>query len=133
VLVLVLLLAVLAGVSTWHMGWLATVPAPPPTFPTPSPSPGFQSAWTTEQEWLVDRITRDVREMAAFAATRTVPAAESDSLEALNQRPAGFLLEHSGGEPHVAVLGWGLWADRFQRNLVYSVTVDRIHTIWSVR
>jgi len=80
-LMLVLLLAVLAGVSAWQMGWLATTPAPPPTRPTPTPLPRFQSAWATEQDWLVDRITRDIRAMAGFATTRTLPPADAPAVK----------------------------------------------------
>ena len=72
VLVLVLLLAVLAGVGAWQVGWLATTPAPQPVPPKPPGPPRFQSAWATEEEWLVDRITRHVRELAVFAASGAV-------------------------------------------------------------
>ena len=69
VLVLVLLLAVLAGVGAWQVGWLATTPAPQPVPPKPPGPPRFQAAWATEEEWLVDRVTRHVRELAVFAAS----------------------------------------------------------------
>ena len=72
VLVLVLLLAVLAGVGAWQVGWLSTTPAPQPVPPRPSGPPRFEAAWATEEEWLVDRITRHVRELAAFAASGAV-------------------------------------------------------------
>jgi len=77
VLGLTLLCVVLVAVLAWRMGWLATTPAPAAVAPTPTPPPRFQSAWATEQEWLVDRISRDVGEMAAFAAMRTVAAAQA--------------------------------------------------------
>lgn len=70
VLVLALLCVVFAAVGVWRMGWMATTPAPTPAAPTPTPPPRFESAWATEQEWLVDRITRDVVEMAAFAVAK---------------------------------------------------------------
>lgn len=77
VLVLALLCVVLAAVGVWRMGWLAAPPAPTPVAPTPTPPPRFQSAWATEQEWLVDRITRDVVEMAAFAVAQAPPPADA--------------------------------------------------------
>jgi hypothetical protein len=48
-------------------------PAPPRAASQPTPPPRFESEWTTEQEWLVDCITRDIREMAAYAATGSLP------------------------------------------------------------
>jgi hypothetical protein len=85
VLVLVLLLVVLAGVGAWQMGWLATTPAPQPLLPKPSGPPRFEAAWATEEEWLVDRITRHVRELAAFAASGALvdPGAPPVKAEAL--------------------------------------------------
>jgi hypothetical protein len=79
VLVLALLFVVLAAVGAWRMGWLATAPIPAPATvtPRPTPAPRFQSAWATEQEWLVDRIARDVVEMAAFAASQPPPPPEA--------------------------------------------------------
>jgi len=68
---------VVAAAGAWHLGWLATTPAPPPVQPTPTPLPRFQSEWATEQNWLTDRITRDIREMAAFAAARTLASGEA--------------------------------------------------------
>jgi tetratricopeptide (TPR) repeat protein len=67
------------------MGWLATTPAPQPLPPRPPGPPRFQAAWATEEEWLVDRITRHVRELAAFAASRSLvdPGAPAVKPEAL--------------------------------------------------
>jgi tetratricopeptide (TPR) repeat protein len=79
--VLALLLTILAAVGAWRMGWLATVPAPVAGAPRPSPPPRFQSAWATEQEWLVDRITRDIREMGALAAGRPLPPADAPAVK----------------------------------------------------
>jgi tetratricopeptide (TPR) repeat protein len=76
VLVLALMCAVLGAVWAWQLGWLETAPAPPSVAPraaVPAPPP-FESAWATEQEWLVDSITRDIREMAHYASTRSFPA-----------------------------------------------------------
>lgn len=76
VLVLVLSCAVLAAVGAWQLGWLETAPPPPPVAPrvaAPTPPP-FESPWATEQAWLVDSITRDIREMAHYASTRSLPA-----------------------------------------------------------
>ena len=73
--VLLLLLLVLAAVVTWQLGWL--VDASPQPAPTPAPPPPFQAAWAAEQDWLVDRITRDVREMGAYAATGALPPANA--------------------------------------------------------
>jgi len=78
VLLLVLLLVVVAAAGAWRQGWLATTPAPPPVQPTPTPPPRFQSAWATEQKWLVDRIKRDIREMAALGAGRTTAAGDAE-------------------------------------------------------
>jgi tetratricopeptide (TPR) repeat protein len=85
VLVLGLLLAVLAAVGAWRMGWLSTTPVPQPLPPKAPGPPRFQAAWATEEEWLVDRITRHVRELAALAASRSLvdPAAPAVKPEAL--------------------------------------------------
>jgi tetratricopeptide (TPR) repeat protein len=75
-LVLVFLGAVLAGVGAWRLGWLNPAPPAPPAAPRPSPTPSpppFESPWATEQDWIVDTITRDVREMAHFAAIGSLP------------------------------------------------------------
>jgi hypothetical protein len=76
-LVLVFLCAVLAGVGAWRLGWLNPAPPAPKAAPrpaaTPTPPP-FESPWATEQDWIVDTITRDVREMAAFATTGQLPS-----------------------------------------------------------
>jgi tetratricopeptide (TPR) repeat protein len=63
-------------VLAWRAGLLATTPPPSPLPPPPLPPPQLQSAWATEEEWLVDRITRDIGEMAAYATTRTLPATD---------------------------------------------------------
>lgn len=81
VLLLVLLLVALAAAGAWRLGWLATTPAPVAVAPRPAPPPRFQAAWATEEEWLVDRITRDVREMGAFAAKRALPAADAPAVK----------------------------------------------------
>jgi tetratricopeptide (TPR) repeat protein len=74
-LVLALLCTVLVAAVAWRLGWLATAPPAPAAAPRPrvSPPPPFESAWATEQDWVVDTISRDVREMAHFAATGSVP------------------------------------------------------------
>jgi hypothetical protein len=46
---------------------------------------------------------------------------EAGFLEALNERPGGAVVRSAEGKPQLAVLGWGLWADRFQRNLVFDL------------
>ena len=79
-LLLALLLVVVAGAAAWRKGWLETAP-PPLLVATPKPAPRFQSAWATEQEWLVDRITRDIREMASYAATRTLPPGDAQAVK----------------------------------------------------
>jgi hypothetical protein len=80
-LVLALVLALVAAAGAWQKGWLATAPAPPPSLARSAPErPRFQSPWATEQDWLVDRITRDIRDMASYAAART-PAAESRAVK----------------------------------------------------
>jgi hypothetical protein len=81
VLLLVLLLAVVAAVGAWRLGWLATTPPATAVGPTPTPPPRFESAWATEQEWLVDRITRDIREMGALAAGRPAPPADAPAVK----------------------------------------------------
>ena len=80
-LVLALVLAVVAGAAAWQKGWLATAPIPIATPPEPVPRPRFQSAWATEQEWLVDRITRDIRDMASYAKTRTPAPTDSKAVK----------------------------------------------------
>ena len=82
---LVVLSVVLAGVVVWQLGWLAPPPTPVPASPRPTPPPAFQSEWATEQDWIVDTITRDLREMAAFAAglpppDDSAPAVRTDTL-----------------------------------------------------
>jgi tetratricopeptide (TPR) repeat protein len=81
-LLLALLTAVLAGVVAWQAGWQAGPPAPVPTRPRPSPPPAFQSEWATEQDWIVDTISRDVREMAAFAAGLPLPDRDAPAIHA---------------------------------------------------
>ncbi len=76
-LLLVLLLALLGAALGWQQGWMAWSPAPPLAAPRPPTPPPFRSAWATEQEWLVDRITRDVREMAALAAGKALPPTDA--------------------------------------------------------
>lgn len=93
-LVLVLLLAALAGVGAWQRGWLELAPAPPPAAPRPSPPPRFEAAWATEQEWLVDRITRDVRELGALAAGSGLPPAAAPAV-----RPEAIRFEEHLFEP----------------------------------
>jgi hypothetical protein len=87
-LVLTLVLALVAAAAAWQQGWLALAPAPPPVTAKPSPRPRFQSAWANEQEWLVDRITRDIRDMASYATTRN-PA----SLDLKAVKPAEVRIE----------------------------------------
>ena len=74
-LVLALLCTILAAVGAWQLGWLATAPPAPAAAPRPStsPAPRFESAWATEQDWIVATISRDVREMAHSAAGGSVP------------------------------------------------------------
>ena len=186
VLLLILLSVVLAALLASPMGWLATTPAPTALAPTPTPPPRFQSAWATEQEWLVDQITRDVAGMVVFATTRTVPLPEAPPvrpeaipdwglialnagglsvetgnrfadisimmevaeagevltvlrgappdeaafLEALDERPGRIVTRDATGQARLAVLGWGLWADRAQRDLVYELAVGAYYRSW---
>jgi hypothetical protein len=81
-LLLALLMTVLGAIIVWQGGWLATPPAPVPAVPPPSPPPPFQSRWATEQDWIVDTITRDVREMAAFAAGQRLPEETAPAVRA---------------------------------------------------
>ncbi|MFN8093624.1 MAG: hypothetical protein U0599_15680 [Vicinamibacteria bacterium] len=78
-LLLVLLLAVLAAAFAWRTGWMSPRPAPVAVAPapTPTPPPALRSLWKTEQEWLVDRIVRDIRATAAWARDGRLPAAET--------------------------------------------------------
>lgn len=62
------------------MGWLATTPELAPVARRWAP-PAFQAPWATEQEWLVDRITRDIRAMAAFARQQPLPAADAPAVK----------------------------------------------------
>jgi hypothetical protein len=100
VLVLALVAVALAAVVAWRRGWMATVPAPAPaTAPARPTPPPFQSAWATEQEWLVDRITRDIAEMAAFAGTGAPPAAAAAPPKPEAIPPAEHLFSPSAYEP----------------------------------
>ena len=72
-LVLALACVILAGAGAWRLGWLDPVPPAPQAAPRPSPPPPFESAWATEEDWIVDTITSQLREMATFAATRSLP------------------------------------------------------------
>jgi tetratricopeptide (TPR) repeat protein len=81
-LVLALLTVVLAGVLAWQAGWLAGPPTPVPPRPRPSPPPAFQSKWTTEQDWIIDTITRDLGAMAAFAAGLPLPDEDTPAVQA---------------------------------------------------
>ena len=81
VLPLVLLLVLVAAAAAWQLGWLAPTPAPVAAVPTPTPLPRFQSVWATEEEWLVDNITREIRAMAALASTRTLPPADAPAVK----------------------------------------------------
>jgi tetratricopeptide (TPR) repeat protein len=54
-------------------------------------------------------------------ALRGAPAEGEDPLPALNERPGPLVTRSAGGEPRVEVLGWGLWADRAQRHLVFGL------------
>jgi tetratricopeptide (TPR) repeat protein len=46
-------------------------------------------------------------------------------MEALNERPARHIQRDESGQPHAGVLGWGLWADRTQRHLVFELWMLR--------
>ncbi len=83
VLLLVLLLVVVAAAGAWRLGWLTPAPEPAPVtvVPTPTPLPRFQAVWATEEEWLVDRITRDIRAMGALASTRPLPPADAPAVK----------------------------------------------------
>ena len=76
-----LLLVVVAAAGAWRLGWLSPAPRSVAVVPTPTPLPRFQAAWATEEEWLVDRITRDIRAMAAFASTRPLPPADAPAVK----------------------------------------------------
>ncbi len=91
-LVLALVLALVAAAGAWQKGWLSPTPAASPVAVKPSPRPRFQSAWATEQEWLVDRITRDIRDMASYAATRTPAPTDLKSVKPEAIRVAEHLL-----------------------------------------
>jgi hypothetical protein len=80
-LLLALLLVVVAGAAAWQRGWQARAPVQSAPRAALKPQPRFQSQWTTEQEWLVDRITRDVREMAGYVAARTPPPGDAKAVE----------------------------------------------------
>jgi hypothetical protein len=80
-LVLALVLSIVAAVAAWRQGWLVTTPAAVTVASKPSPAPRYQSAWATEEEWLVDRITRDVRDMASYAATRNPAPLDSKAVK----------------------------------------------------
>ena len=55
------------------------------------------------------------------AALRGAPVEREDPTAALNERPGPLVTRAAGGEPHVEVLGWGLWADRAQRHVVFGL------------
>lgn len=80
---LLLVLAVVGAVGAWRLGWLATTPSypAPPVMRTPEPA-RFQAAWPTESDWLVDRVTRDIREMGALASGRALPAVDAPAVKA---------------------------------------------------
>ena len=50
----------------------------------------------------------------------------SGMMRALNERPEGLVTADAAGRPRVAVIGWGLWADRTQRHIVFEV-MSAIH------
>lgn len=75
-LVALLVAVVAAAAAAWRSGWMSPTPKPvvASPAPTPVPPPPLQSAWKTEQEWLVGRIARDVVTTVAWARTGTLPA-----------------------------------------------------------
>src|SRR4026207_999279 len=73
---LLLLVLLVAAVAAWRVKQRPP-PAPAAAGPVarrPERTP-FKAKWATETEWLVDAITRNVREMAALASNRPGPAA----------------------------------------------------------
>jgi tetratricopeptide (TPR) repeat protein len=58
---------------------------------------------------------------------RGAPPDEAGYLEALNQRPESCVRPDVEGKPRLAVLGWELWADRFQRSLVFDLFRGNSH------
>ena len=77
-LLLVLLVAVVA--AWWFKQRAPAAPAAAgPVARRPERTP-FKAKWATETEWLVDAITRNVREMAALASNRPVPAADAPAV-----------------------------------------------------
>ena len=59
--------------------------------------------------------------MEVLTRLRGAPADEAAFLARLDERPQGGVYEDADGNQHVAVLGWGLWAYRWQRNLIFDV------------
>jgi hypothetical protein len=59
--------------------------------------------------------------MEVLTRLRGAPADEAAFLARLDERPQGVVHKDADGNQHVAVLGWGLWAYRWQRNLIFDV------------
>jgi len=94
-LVLILLLVVLGWVGAWQKGWLATKPVPPKS----AVAPRLEAAWATEEEWLVDRITRHIREMATFAVSGSLADPGAPAVKPQAVRAAEHLFSPRAYEP----------------------------------
>lgn len=49
------------------------------------------------------------------------PTDQASFLESLDERPEGLVGRDATGQLRIAVIGWGLWADRFQRSIVFGL------------
>ncbi len=96
----------------------------------PEPLPDWATIGLESRAFSVDTGNRyaalaPVLQMAEAQAVLTtmerMPADHAGLLDALNERPTRHVTRSSEGTPRVSVLGWGLWADRTQRHLVFEL------------
>jgi hypothetical protein len=97
---------------------------------SPSPVPDWGTIALESRALSVETGNRfavlaPVLQMSEVQAVRTamgrMPADHAALMAALNERPTRHVTRSSAGAPRVSVLGWGLWADRTQRHLVFEL------------
>ena len=59
---------------------------------------------------------------AVITAMGRPPSDHAALMEALNERPARLVSRDASGKTRIGVVGWGLWADRAQRHLVFELS-----------